>query len=137
MAAFLPGEIVGISKDVVDEDFRRGVGAEDARIPIASCAVAERAKVLRAEACRLLRIAGNSDKLVALESEDAAGISGNAVVEANAPIVGGERVHNCRGKGMNPVGIEKVIGIIICDRELDRNRINRLTVLRVSLRVAE
>src|SRR5579859_2179037 len=98
-----------------------------------ACAV----EVLRAETGGLLWVAGNADELVAGESEDAAGIGRDSVVEADAPIVGGEQVHDGRGEGVSPVGIEEVIRVVIGDGELCRQRICCGSILRIALRVTE
>ncbi len=135
MAAMLPGEVIRISENIVDEYLRRWVGAEAAGIIIAwrGRAAFYTVKRLQAETSCLLRIAGDANDLIAVEPEDAAGICGIATVKANASIICSELIHNSVRKGMHPTGIEEMIRIVAGGWELDRNWIRGLTIARVSL----
>src|SRR6202041_415623 len=135
MVAMLKGEVIRISENIVDEYFRCRVGAEAAGIVVAwrRRAAFDTVKRLQAEARCQLGIAGDTNDLIAGKPEDAAGICRIATIKANASIVCGELIHNRVGKGMDPAGIEEMIGKVARDRELDRNWIRGLTIARISL----
>ena len=87
----LPRQVVGVAEHIVDENLRRRVRAEAADTDADS---AVHCDVLEAETGRLLRSARDADDVVAIESENAAGISARTAVEADAAIVGSERVYD-------------------------------------------
>src|SRR5450755_1355532 len=115
MPSSLPGKVIGIAKDIIDKDLWRWVGAK----AIGEASPTRAIHVLRTETSRLLRIARNTYQLVAIESKDATRIGGDAIAETDASIVGGERIHDGRRKGMDRVGVKEVVRIIVCDGKLD------------------
>src|SRR5580698_7070507 len=129
MLALLPSEVIGVSKDIVDEYLGSGVGTEIAWIT----GSARGAEVLRAESGCLLRVAGDSHDLIAAKTEDSAGIGRDAAVEPDASVVCREGIDDGWREGMHPVRVKEMIGVAAGARELDRNWIGGCAVLRVAL----
>ena len=137
MFAALPGEVVGVLEDVVDEDFGSRVDAEVAGDAVGrdAGAVVILVEPLQAEAGGLLGQAGDADDGVSGVAEDAAGIDGDAAVEADARVRPTREIDDGGREGVGPADGEEVVGVVRADGELDGDGNGALRVLRDALRV--